>query len=95
MWICKFADKKSANNEGCLYTSNNEGNLYTYSKYSNYFTNLFQGKYTEVSFDFKGDPTGGLINNCELFNSRLFKYNLIKNLHFIIHLFIDSFIDFT
>ena len=25
----------------------------------------FQGKYMEISFDFKGDPNGGLINSCE------------------------------
>ena len=25
----------------------------------------FQGKYMEVSFDFKGDPIGGLISNCK------------------------------
>lgn len=25
-----------------------------------------QGKYLEISFDFKGDPVGGLISNCEL-----------------------------
>ena len=26
---------------------------------------LFQGKYIEVSFDFKGDTTGGAISNCK------------------------------
>ena len=26
---------------------------------------FFQGKYMEVSFDFKGDPTGGFISNCK------------------------------
>ena len=26
---------------------------------------IFQGKYMEVSFDFKGDPTGGFISNCK------------------------------
>ena len=29
-----------------------------------------QGKYIEVCFDFKGDPAGGIITNCEYSDSK-------------------------
>ena len=32
---------------------------------NNTFIHIFQGKYIEVSFDFKGDTTGGAISNCK------------------------------
>ena len=31
-------------------------------------TNHLQGKYMDMEFDFKGDPIGGVITNCEFFN---------------------------
>lgn len=34
---------------------------------------VFQGKYMDLEFDFKGDPIGGVISNCEFHNC---SYNL-------------------
>ena len=28
---------------------------------------LFQGKYMDIEFDYKGDPIGGVITNCKSF----------------------------
>ena len=48
---------------------------------SNFYL-ILQGKYIEICFDFKGDPTGGTITNCKFYlpKSMLSYYLLTGNL---------------
>lgn len=48
---------------------------------------FWQGKYMDIEFDFKGDPLGGVISNCEYFTWILLKkFRIVKRV-FIIEYF--------